>query len=193
MNMNLLNKYILLVKPYYDEPHRFYHNWNHIIEMTDHCLSRKLIVSDEQLITILAHDLVYIPGNTTNEELSADLIITLQQQSGECDFDGPTVRKLILSTKNHLSTIYSDQLIIDLDLMRFTCGPEQYKIHSRNIRKEYAIYSDHVYARGRIGFLRDFLKSRKNNIFVSELFSVEQKAAALSNIENEIESMEKIL
>jgi predicted metal-dependent HD superfamily phosphohydrolase len=195
MNYKLQIKYITLLKPYYDESHRFYHTWDHIREMLDYVGANNIELSDEQYIAILAHDLVYVPGAAVNEELSGSLIVTLQQQTQEeglCDFDGPTVCRLIMATKNHVSLSFTDRILIDLDLLRFSAGPEQYKTHSRNIRREYAVYSDHVYARGRISFLRDFLSSRKS-IYVSGFFDANMEKIASKNIKDEIASLEAML
>ncbi len=67
-----------LVRTYYDEPHRKYHNMNHINSMLR---SAQKIVEEEQLtifpwelfLSILFHDIQYVPGSKTNEEMSVNV------------------------------------------------------------------------------------------------------------------------
>jgi predicted metal-dependent HD superfamily phosphohydrolase len=61
---------------FYDEPHRYYHNREHIREMLDAALKHELKLSAPQTFAVLAHDAVYVPGaqRGDNETLSAQVM-----------------------------------------------------------------------------------------------------------------------
>jgi predicted metal-dependent HD superfamily phosphohydrolase len=109
----LINKYVL---PKYLEPHRHYHNLNHIQKMLS-LVSGKFMTSFKEYtklyLAIVFHDAIYNVGSNTNEEESANFFLNFFDTS---DDDGYDVYNTILSTKNHLACNHISKILIELDL-----------------------------------------------------------------------------
>ena len=60
----------------YDEPHRFYHNHNHLTNLEKLINEDTSLKNEDKALLLIAaayHDIVYVPGNTTNEEESIEI------------------------------------------------------------------------------------------------------------------------
>lgn len=132
---------------------RAYHNARHIARMLDYALARR---EDEELFwAIVFHDIVYIPGGSCNEELSA------LKAREFLDLDEASLQKidaLIMATKSHPTSPWAvwneaKSAIVDADLIGFV---ENWEENSRNVRQEFKQYSDEDFAKGRIAFLQAF-------------------------------------
>jgi len=91
----------------YEEKHRFYHNLDHIVTMINSALIQD-ILTDDLLLAIVFHDIVYEPRLDNNEEKSAELFKTY--------IDNPQVVQAILETKTHKPTTELSKNLCDLDL-----------------------------------------------------------------------------
>ena len=156
MNYNLNLKDIV---DRYSEPHRHYHNWNHIQYMLDKfnkIKNREKIKGciDKEAIyyAILFHDIIYDPKSKTNEEDSANYLKEVFDKLDDQDISAKTIdiaRYAIFASKNHLAEPYpvayqtGIEIFLDLDLA-ILAEPklDVYKQYADNIRKEYYFVPD---------------------------------------------------
>lgn len=146
----------------YAEPHRHYHNAQHI----DECLQEFDVVRGEAMeevalaLAIWFHDVVYDPRAADNEERSARFAVDCLKGGGE-DLTR-RVSDLILVTKTHVVGNHPDEaLMIDIDLSILGKPPERFAPYEAGIRKEYAWVPMQVYAEKRAAILRGFLEREK--------------------------------
>lgn len=103
-------------------PGRFYHNSQHVLNMFQMAKRLKLTLKNEEVLAILFHDIVYMPGDSNNEYDSSSMCCKL------CDFyitDKGIVNKamgIINATRrpcgmNELRE-YGSALVCDLDIAR---------------------------------------------------------------------------
>ena len=128
----------------YCEPHRTYHNLEHIAQMLQWGANR---MTQPLFWAIWYHDVVYKVGADNNEERSADLALADTAMLGMTTEVVMLVRNLILATKSphRVPTIdYAAheleqfQFIIDLDLGGFSMPWDEYRRNTLNIREEVA-------------------------------------------------------
>jgi len=155
-------------KERYSEPHRFYHTWEHVLDLIDKAIDDKEL-SDELLLAIVFHDIVYDPMNNDNEEKSAELFKTF--------FNYPDVYEAILATKNHIDVNPTSKLLNKYDLSVLYGDFNSFMKYEDGIFKEYQFVDVKTYTENRIKFLEkhfgnikqeylDYIKYRKYNIGV---------------------------
>lgn len=150
----------------YSQPHRFYHNLQHLLELFTLADDASQIVSltmDEKNALSLAiwfHDAVYEPLKSDNEDLSNQLFEEYAKQNNL----GPQLTKqvslMILSTKDHLNQPPLDNLtslFLDLDLAILGSSHERFMEYDGQISKEYRQVPPEMYAQGRKAILTKFL------------------------------------
>jgi predicted metal-dependent HD superfamily phosphohydrolase len=149
----------------YSEPHRVYHVLTHPASMIEFGL-KKFELTDEQILAIWYHDVIYTPGSPTNEAESADYFAEKFKDNKEINCED--VRQIILDTKSHIPSIKSSELVIDLDLMGLGSDFSVYVRAAVTIRKEFAAFSDPEWRIGRMKFLENM--GTKKQIFYTEYF-----------------------
>lgn len=148
----------------YKEPHRKYHNLDHIesilakipLFVSEYGLDSK----EDSLIQLLAwyHDAFYEPGNSMNEARSADLlwIDVKDHWNVMSGTDRQMIYDAVLGTKSHkLPSSWLGAIFFDLDLADM--GTDSYVENSFKIREEFSEFSDLEWLAGRQKFLSDFL------------------------------------
>jgi predicted metal-dependent HD superfamily phosphohydrolase len=155
----------------YSEPHRHYHDYNHI----EHCLMEFDEVKglcgspDEVEFAIWLHDAVYDPKSADNEERSAMLAKEILTDLSCPEPKSNIIRDLILITRHVQEPATPDeQLIVDIDLAILGQPPDIYAIYENNIRAEYSWVPKAAYIEGRSNILRGFLN--KHSIYYTERF-----------------------
>ncbi len=130
----------------YDEPHRFYHNIEHILTMLNKAKERN-ILSDELYLAIVFHDIIYNPRASNNEEKSAELFYSYIQND--------SVKQAILDTKHHRpntdSLLSIDLCMLDLEIVH--SGFEEFIQFEHKIFKEYQFVDYNTYKEKRIEVL----------------------------------------
>lgn len=140
----------------YDEPHRFYHNLEHIIRMLKGASDLGMLNNDTLFLAIVFHDIIYNPIRKDNEEKSAELFNYV--------YDGDVVMKrevtrMILDTITHKSDNELSQILIKLDLLQFEGSCEEMIKDHDNIYKEYApYYTPKQFQEGNLKVLDHFKK-----------------------------------
>jgi predicted metal-dependent HD superfamily phosphohydrolase len=144
---------------------------------------------DLLLFAVWYHDIVYNPLKNNNEEKSASFAVSELQK---INFPyNKSVSEMILRTKNHFFHTENEspelELLLDLDLEMLGSEPEIYLINTLNIRKEYSIYPDSVFNKGRTKVLEQFLNSE--SIYRTKFFKDNYEKQARINISEELKSM----
>jgi predicted metal-dependent HD superfamily phosphohydrolase len=195
------------------QPHRYYHNINHIndllIELDDWAPRAGYADNVKRLVTygIWYHDAIYntysAPGS--NERLSARLF---EQQHPEFEpFELNCVVEMIEATAKHTSQQdmregskdrYIDihnAVMLDCDLAGFGHSWEVYEMNGENIRQEYYKTSDADFYAGRYQFLMKMHQRMKlfGSIYYTRHFQARYDAQSKENIENDIIIIEDIL
>jgi predicted metal-dependent HD superfamily phosphohydrolase len=178
------------LRQFYSEPHRAYHNLQHIKECLDTLsLVRKDAASPHTIsLALWFHDLVYDTHRSDNEEQSAALL----QQTGEAQGIKSSViveaSDLILATKHHTGSGHPDiPLIVDIDLKILGETPERFDEYERQIQKEYAWVPQDLFAQKRAEILQKFLD--RASIFQTEYFQKLHEKQARKNITRSIERL----
>lgn len=175
----------------YTQPHRHYHNLNHI----HHCL-RELDECDVDIVEknyeeielfIWFHDAIYDPRSTMNETKSALLF--------ENWFEKQTIQKIevfnvvyeaIYFTMNHINRKQYPVIdyMLDIDLSILGASTKDYLEYRNNIRQEYSFVDNFDFCNKRIEVLNRFLK--KDFIYRTEYFRKKYEEKARRNITKEI-------
>ena len=171
-----------LLERRYSEPHRAYHNLDHI----DHMLSclKALGVSDERLeLAIWFHDVVYDPTATDNEKASAMLFEEKLGSFLSPEFCGDVMR-LVLATDpgTERTGEPGEDLIVDIDLSILSMDWDFYDAYRAGIRKEYAHVPDDLFAVGRTEILRSLMAQ---DVYATAHFK-KLETAAKANMNREI-------
>ena len=167
----------------YAEPHRHYHNANHILD----CLAefdRHLSKASDPIATELAiwfHDAIYDTRAADNEERSAELAEEWLTRSGAAKRLITAVKSLVLATKLHDVHGHPDApLLVDIDLSILGRSSQRFWNYEAQIRQEYAWADRMVFAAKRAEILRRFLARKQ--IYHTEIFHEQLEAAARANL-----------
>jgi len=191
-------------KPHYDEPHRYYHNWQHIIRMLnlldEHFFKfNGLKAKDLNSLrtAICFHDIVYNPKAADSKNVFDSILEfnefmkTLDHESIiENELCEPLIMSLIHATdySHRFSHDLPEQdlyrIITDLDLSILAAPKNEYNTYAANIRKEYSYYNDDEYKIGRTNVLHKMLEPAKAGKLFYHLLNF--NSLAVKNITNEI-------
>ncbi len=177
----------LFLNKKYSEKHRCYHTLLHIESMLKlfQKYQQQITNKDDFLFALFFHDSIYSVVFSGNEEKSADYTVRTLQQINYPAPQISTVNDYILAIKNHSTTNDMDlQFLLDFDLAVLGANEKTYLNYTQQIRREYKLYPDFLYKKGRIKMLEHFLN--KKRIFQSEpLFQLYENQARF-NIEEEL-------
>jgi predicted metal-dependent HD superfamily phosphohydrolase len=169
----------------YSEPHRAYHNLQHISD----CLYqfdyvRDLAQSPLLLeLVIWSHDVLYDPRAKDNEAKSAQWMIARLPQ--ESTIDTSLLTELILATEHKTPPETSDaQLLVDIDLSILGSEPARFDAYEQQIREEYAFVPEDKFCMGRTAVLRHFLA--RPTIYNTPFFRERYEKIARANLERSI-------
>jgi predicted metal-dependent HD superfamily phosphohydrolase len=174
----------------YSEPHRHYHNVQHIADCLNEFDSAR-DAAHEPLALELAiwfHDAVYNPRAADNEERSAELAAQFITETGVAREFKPAVFQLILATKHHDGTSHRDAaLMVDIDLSIFGQPPERFWKYEEQVRGEYEWVPENVFATKRAEILERFLS--RDKIFATKFFFLKYEAQARINLAESIQRL----
>ncbi|MEM7193733.1 MAG: hypothetical protein AAF402_02200 [Pseudomonadota bacterium] len=170
----------------YQESARVYHSLVHI----GHCLDQLDRVADSgdfepetiarAEMAIWMHDVIYSPGATDNESLSARY-----WQDVSADFASPEVRDQISEAIN--DTTHSGvprsklgKLVVDLDLSGMGLSFEKFMRDGVGVRRELSHLSDDDYLQGQNQFFERLIE--KERIYHTDFFYNLYEASARKNI-----------
>ncbi|WP_415912753.1 hypothetical protein [Neptuniibacter sp. QD37_11] len=170
MQQEFFTQLMGLIKPYYEEAHRAYHNWDHPMQMLQLAEKHGIDLSFSQRLAILCHDLVYIPGHEGNEIASVKLMqaiiakhfpLVYREQKAEIE-DATTI---IMDTVKHVPTIEASKVVIDLDLYRLAVPYEEFRAYGRLVYAECPYMDEAEFKQNQIAFFSFMLE--KDRLFTS--------------------------
>jgi predicted metal-dependent HD superfamily phosphohydrolase len=177
----------------YAEPHRHYHNQQHIAE----CLAefdgvRHLVRQPEAVeAAIWFHDAVYNPRASDNEEQSAALATRCLAEAGVSSALSETVAQLVMATKSHNSGADADTAVmIDVDLSIFGQKEKRFLEYEEQIRKEYRWVPKIIFAPKRAQILEGFLE--RDRIYTTDFFHAKYDANARRNLRLSIGKLRRL-
>ena len=167
---------------------RYYHNLEHLENMFLELDKVKCQVKKIETLqfSIFYHDIIYKPAKNDNEHQSALILEkrlsnTSFKNIGEC-------MAQIEATKDHkLSNDNDVNILLDLDLSILGKSRKKYKEYTENIRKEYQIYPDFLYSKGRKRILKNLLEL--DYIYKTDFFKQEYENQARTNLKFELKQL----
>lgn len=179
----------------YREPHRYYHNLQHLAE----CLVRfeqvQHLLHDAPAVELALwfHDAVYqtqpklscaAQKLDSNEVQSAALFRQLCQQALSTH-DIHKISALILATEQHAATTDADlQYLLDIDLTILAATPSRFSEYEQQIRAEYAWVDAAVYEQKRREVLAEFLQ--RQPLYQTRYFQQQLTQEAQYNLQNAV-------
>jgi predicted metal-dependent HD superfamily phosphohydrolase len=167
---------------------RYYHNLEHLEQLLTELDPVKAQVGelDTLLFAIFYHDIVYKPTKSNNEQQSA---LLFKKRISQTSF--PRLEACIQqieATKDHKPSLDHDtNILLDLDLSILGKSPKAYQTYRENIRKEFGVYPDFVYRKGRKQVLEDLLA--RASIFKTDFFKAAYEQQARENIRLELDQL----
>lgn len=177
----------LEIKEAYSSPARHYHTLAHLKQI--YTVLPTLNVVTE--FAIFYHDIVYDVLRQDNEEQSA---LVCKNQLTRLAVPSSIIKEsiqLIRETKAHDAGSRRNALFLDADLAILGSSKEAYEKYTQQVRREYAIYNDATYFKGRKKVLKMFLD--KDRIYKSKHFHNKYEKQARVNILIEYNSLIKNL
>ncbi len=167
------------------QKHRYYHTLTHL----EHIYQELEVVGLSPLLefAIFYHDIVYEPSRNDNEEQSA---LLCEKCLLELNVSQQLIKEtiqLIRETKIHEASSEENKLFLDADLSILSSDEKTYKLYIQNVRKEYVIYDDETYFKGRKKVLKMFLE--KERIYKSKHFYECYEQKAHSNLTWELKQL----
>lgn len=171
---------------HYSSPKRYYHNLAHIealLKLTE--LHKQLLKAPDTIrFAVWFHDAIYNASKNNNEEKSAALA---EEHLTEMEVEQNVISdccKMIIATKTHelpsdMDT-FDARFLLDIDLSILATPQEVYLQYTKQIRKEYSIYPDFMYNKGRKKVLKHFLDAER--IFKTDLFFDLNEKKARNNL-----------
>jgi predicted metal-dependent HD superfamily phosphohydrolase len=188
-----------MIRKYYEEPHRIYHNWDHI-EHGAKIIHENYGFNLTILLAWLCHDLVYVPSNKDNEKDSVKLMKHLLRLKYENIFNSKKeeikkASRYIELTKHHYLEYAEDcnselAILLDADMAYLCEGSIFFNDSREKIRKEFIVYSDDEFVQGSIAFFEDLLKRKQ--IFYTEHY-VEKEKASREQVSFEIKRLNSLV
>lgn len=174
----------------YREPHRAYHNLQHIEEMTSLLVMHEKRMIDPFTVMMAAffHDAVLVPGAKDNEDKSAVLAIELLTPFATSTELG-RIANLIRETARHAPDPSDPDLciFIDADLAILAASPDRFREYERGVRKEYSHVPNILYKIGRKKFL--FRMAQRTSIFLDSELKSQLEEPARKNLATAIGNM----
>jgi predicted metal-dependent HD superfamily phosphohydrolase len=197
---NLIENYSSFV--YLDEKitiKRYYHNIDHVFSGLKFLIENKDLIKQNYcyeniVLAWIYHDIIYKINFNKNEELSADLCVQSLRSVGVKEENLKEIHRLIMLTKHKENPFDNDflgNIIVDIDLISIA-NKEEFDKNSSLIRKEYSIYSDSEYSKGRIMFFESLLNKKERKVLRSDLFK-NLNERAVENIEKQIQELKGVV
>ncbi|MGW8317966.1 MAG: metalloprotease family protein [Candidatus Promineifilaceae bacterium] len=176
---------------HYLEPHRHYHNLEHVAYVMEVVTRLKPLAKDDQALQLAVwfHDVIYDPGASDNEVRSAEYA---GRQLSRLDLEQEMiaeVQRLIMVTVDHHAADddIDAQILIDADLAPLAAEEAIFEQHSQAIRREFGHVPDDIYRTGRLQVLSTFLN--RERIFHTEALYADLEEQARHNLARAIQEL----
>jgi predicted metal-dependent HD superfamily phosphohydrolase len=170
----------------YGEPHRHYHNLQHIAECLAEFDAARSVMHPSAAVELALwfHDAVYDPRAEDNEEQSAAMARHCLGAAGVSRLAAP-VSDLVMATKAHRGEAGPDSaLVVDIDLSILGQGEHRFSEYEAQIRAEYGWVPQAIFNSKRAQILERFLARR--HIYTTHVFAAKYEEQARRNLENSI-------
>ncbi|QNR25473.1 HD domain-containing protein [Croceimicrobium hydrocarbonivorans] len=177
----------LEIEKAHSSPKRHYHNLEHLQYMLKLALKFQQSIQDLDtlLFSIFYHDFVYQATKSDNEERSAEVATQRLQKLSLANSKIQNCQAQILATKSHENIGDKDcDFLLDFDLAILGDEPAVYESYCQKIRKEYSIYPNYLYRKGRKKVLEHFLAMEW--IFKTAEFRDSHEKQARQNLKMEL-------
>lgn len=158
----------------YDEPHRFYHNWNHIDYILSELDKRELLDNNVLFLAAIFHDIIYNPKNKKNEEDSIRFFKEIYKKEDEINND---VCQIISDTKNHSPSSELSKIFCEIDLNILNSPLDKLIEYENKIFKEYQFVDWLEYKTERIEVLRTLQNNNELEGLISYIETRKPKIA----------------
>ncbi|MEM7588105.1 MAG: hypothetical protein AAF560_32255, partial [Acidobacteriota bacterium] len=168
----------------YAEPHRKYHNLQHVLDCLGHLESIPIEGADTEALELAFwfHDAIYSPFKGDNEQASADLAINrLSALGAGVELRDKVHRLIMVTTHDATPRDVDESVMIDIDLAILGSAQEIFEAYETNIRREYKLVPGPLFRRKRKAILESFLA--RPAIYHTEVFRHRLEAAARSNLQ----------
>ena len=186
-NTSLVDELWTEIEKKYTTKNRHYHNLTHLEYMVEKSFEYKSRLTDYDLVlfSIFYHDIIYNTKRPDNEQKSADTAKERMTRLGVPTRKITHCQKQIQATKNHSHSSDNDtNYLLDFDLAILGESLDLYRTYSGNIRKEYSMFPDFLYNRGRKKVLQHFLSM--DRIFKTDDFFDRYERQAKENLKTEL-------
>ncbi len=157
----------------YDEPHRFYHTFNHIEDILKYLNEADLLMSDELFLAAVFHDIIYNPQSETNEEDSAEFFLNAAKLTSLTKIQQLHIAQLILDTKTHIPTTQFSEEFIAADLAIFNSPFDKLIQYEKQIFKEFQFVDYKTYKIKRVEVLQVYNINGRLDHLIAYVNSVE--------------------
>ncbi len=170
-----------LLVQHYSEPHRFYHDREHLAHCLDELdLAATLVAHPDQVeMAIWFHDVINEPGVSDNEQRSADFFRGLGGTLLDTEFSNAVTDLILVTTHREKPPIPDQCFICDIDLASFGCPWECFLRDSSAVKAEFT-GTEEEYYRGKEAFLRTMLG--RSRVFLTDFFYRRYEQQARENI-----------
>ena len=171
---------------------RYYHNLKHLSQILSELEVTKSMISnwDAIILAIAYHDIIYSAISKNNEAKSA---ATASKQLNRLNINKALIDltcEHIIATKSHEAQTNTDiNYFLDADMSILGADWCSYEQYYKGVRKEFKIYPDFIYNKGRIKVLQGFLQ---DNIYHTAYFYNKYEQQAKLNIQREISILSKL-
>ena len=175
----------------YREPHRTYHNFEHIAEcLSEFDQTRHLAIQPGSVeFALWFHDAVYDPKASDNEEKSAEMAKRCLEDAGLRTI-AATVADLVMATKRHdVGTNRDAALVVDIDLSILGKEPNRFEQYETQIRGEYSWVPEPVFNSRRAEILQTFLA--RPQIYTNQDFVTRYERRARENLARSIQRLKR--
>lgn len=194
MNLEMQSQLTIL----YNEPHRHYHNLNHILDLLGeyerYCAdTHNVIGRDEIKYAIWWHDAIYNPYSSKNEENSAKLFrksIPKDLLNGAVDRIEDMIKATAYHTQDQeFKNKYAHHnrckmVMLDLDLHGLGAPYNDFVVAGDNIKREFSFVPRLTFMSNRVKFFQEMLKRKR--IFYTDYFYNKYEAQARDNMQKDI-------
>ena len=174
----------------YSEPHRHYHNLQHIADCLNEFDSARHLARQPLTVelAIWFHDAVYNTRASDNEEKSAEMAKRRISESGGRDELSDAVAALVMATKSHNPSLHRDApLMVDIDLSILGQREERFWRYESQIRGEYDWVPEGIFCTKRTEILERFLA--RERIYSTKHFFDRYEQKARANLQASVQKL----
>ena len=174
----------------HSEKGRHYHNLSHLEDIYHQLLHVQSHIDhwEASLFALFYHDIIYNVMAGNNEKKSAELA---RKRMSDMKIEEEMIsltETIILATQKHgKGDSIEVDFFTDADLSILGADAQQYSEYCKKIRKEYSIYPDFMYNKGRKKVIRHFLNM--DVLFKTKFFYDTYETKARANLKQELESL----